>query len=60
MPSFGGEVKVSVSHVPALRHVKVPTTSVNYDVLAKFLVYFSPSLVEVSRTYVVRGASGDE
>ena len=26
------------SHVPALRHVKEPSTSVNYDVLAKFLV----------------------
>ena len=56
MPSFGGEVKVNVSHVPALRHVKDPTTSVNYDVLAKFLVYFPPSLAEVPRAYVVRGA----
>ena len=34
MPSFG-EVKESV---PALRHVKEPSNSVNYDVLAKFLV----------------------
>ena len=40
----------NLSHVPALRHVKEP---VNYDVLAKF----PPSLAEVSRAYVVRGAS---
>jgi hypothetical protein len=26
------------SHVPALRYVKKPSTSVNYDVLVKFLV----------------------
>ena len=32
----------------------------NYDVLAKFLVQFPPSLAEVSRAYVVRGASWDE
>jgi hypothetical protein len=42
------------------RHVKEPSTSVNYDVLAKFLVQFPPSLAEVSRAYVVSGASGDE
>jgi hypothetical protein len=46
-------------HVPVLRHVKEPSTYVNYDVLAKFLVYFPPSLAEVSRVYVVRDASGD-
>jgi len=28
----------NLSHVPALWHVKEPSTSVNYDVLAKFLV----------------------
>ena len=28
----------NLSHVPSLRHVKEPSTSVNYDVLAKFLV----------------------
>ena len=28
----------NLSHVPALRHAKEPSTSVNYDVLAKFLV----------------------
>jgi len=28
----------NLSHVPALRHVKEPSTSVNYNVLAKFLV----------------------
>ena len=28
----------NLSHVPALRHVKEPSASVNYDVLAKFLV----------------------
>ena len=28
--------------------------------LAKFLVYFPLSLAEVSRAYVVRGASGDD
>ena len=39
-------------HVPALRRVKEHSTSVNYDV--------PPSLAEVSRAYVVRGASGDE
>jgi len=32
-----GSEKESV-HVPALWHVKEPSTSVNYDVLAKFLV----------------------
>jgi len=28
----------NLSHVPALLHVKEPSTSVNYDVLPKFLV----------------------
>jgi len=50
----------NLSHVPALRHVKESCTFVNYDVLAKFLVKFPPSLAEVSRACVVRGASGDE
>ena len=36
IPSFGGEVKESACML--LRHVKEPSTSVNYDVLAKFLV----------------------
>jgi hypothetical protein len=49
MPSFGGEVKY-VSHVPALRHVKEPSNSVNYGLLAIFLPwsYFRPSLTDVS------------
>jgi hypothetical protein len=48
------------SHVPALRHVKEPSTSVNYVCASQILVYFPPSLAEVSRACVVRGASGDE
>jgi len=36
LPSEGK--RRNLSHVPALRRVKEPSTSVNYDVLAKFLV----------------------
>jgi len=31
-------LRPDISHVPALRYVKEPSTSVNYDVLAKFFV----------------------
>ena len=36
LPSEGK--RKNLSHVPTLRHVKEPSTSVNYDVLAKFLL----------------------
>jgi len=36
LPSEGK--RKNLSHVPALRHAKEPSTFVNYDVLAKFLV----------------------
>jgi hypothetical protein len=47
--AFGGEAKY-VSHVPALRHVKEPSNSVSYELLAKFppWSWFHPSLTEVS------------
>jgi hypothetical protein len=35
VPSFGGEVKESI---PALRHVKEPSTSVNYVCASQILV----------------------
>ena len=59
MPSFGGEVK-ECAPCPSFAAFKEPSTSVIYDVLAKFLVQFPPSLAEVSRACVVRGAAGDE
>jgi hypothetical protein len=50
-----------MSHVPALRHVKIPSgILVNSDPLAKWGGSSRLSLVEVSRICMMRGASEDE
>jgi hypothetical protein len=36
MPSFGGEVK-HLSHVPALAHVKEPSSFINYEFASKII-----------------------
>jgi hypothetical protein len=50
-----------MSHVPALRHVKNSSgILVKFRPAGKIGGYFPPSLVEVSRICMMRGASGDE
>jgi hypothetical protein len=50
-----------MSHVPALQHVKNPSgILVKFRPTGKIGGYFLPSLVEVSRIFMMRGASGDE
>ena len=55
---WGSERICPMSQLCSMYKNLVPPRITN--VLAKFLVYFPPSLAEVSRAYVVRGASGDE